>query len=155
MRSYLDDNILDSEYRKALAQVHEKQKSIVDNQNSGDTSSGASSKMKNSFNQPSMVPHKTTNFVEEEDKSNLGLSSMSASRQMKQLEKSKFFLHERLPTQIHRKSEYDFGLFLVQDIKASSDAIWASVFSPCGHYLALGGKDAVLTVWALDSSQQQ
>ena len=28
-----------------------------------------------------------------------------------------------------------------------SDSIWISRFSPCGQYLATGGKDAILKIW--------
>ena len=40
------------------------------------------------------------------------------------------------------------NLFAVQEISnAHSDSIWVAKFSPCGNYLATGGKDACLKVW--------
>ena len=35
----------------------------------------------------------------------------------------------------------------MQEIVAHSDSIWVAKFSPCGNYLATGGKDACLKVW--------
>ena len=32
-------------------------------------------------------------------------------------------------------------------MQAHSDSIWVAKFSPCGNFLATGGKDAVLKVW--------
>ena len=40
------------------------------------------------------------------------------------------------------------NLYAVQEIvQAHSDSIWVAKFSPCGNYLATGGKDAVLKIW--------
>lgn len=32
-------------------------------------------------------------------------------------------------------------------MRSHSDSIWVAKFSPCGRYLATGGKDAVLKIW--------
>jgi WD40 repeat protein len=40
-------------------------------------------------------------------------------------------------------------MFLVQDIRAHQEPIWAAKFSPCGNYLATGGKDGVLKIWSI------
>ena len=40
------------------------------------------------------------------------------------------------------------NLYAVQEIvQAHSDSIWIAKFSPCGNFLATGGKDAVLKIW--------
>jgi WD40 repeat protein len=58
-------------------------------------------------------------------------------------------MHEIVPMQLKKKHRHEFQLFLVQDIKAHSDSIWVAKFSPCGMYLATGGKDAVLKIWQI------
>ena len=42
---------------------------------------------------------------------------------------------------------------MVQDMRAHTDSIWVAKFSPCGRYLATGGKDAVLKVWEVSMNQ--
>jgi WD40 repeat protein len=64
-------------------------------------------------------------------------------------------LHEPIPTKIYRKHIHEFDLFLVQDIGAHSDSIWVAKFSPDGHYLATGGKDAVLKIWHVSDGSVQ
>ena len=64
----------------------------------------------------------------------------------------KYLLHERIPTKTFRKYAHEFDLYLVQDVRAHSDSIWVARFSPCGQYLATGGKDAVLKIWQVSAS---
>lgn len=59
-----------------------------------------------------------------------------------------FFLHEQIATRYYkRQKNQKSNLFLVQDIRAHQEPIWVAKFSPCGFYLATGGKDGVLKVW--------
>jgi WD40 repeat protein len=51
---------------------------------------------------------------------------------------------------VKKKSIHEFDLFLVQEIRAHSDSIWVARFSPCGNFMATGGKDAVLRIWQVN-----
>lgn len=60
-----------------------------------------------------------------------------------------YFLHEKINTRYYRRQkDTKSNFYLVQDIRAHQEPIWAAEFSPCGHYLATGGKDGVLKIWA-------
>lgn len=62
-----------------------------------------------------------------------------------------YFLHEKVSSRlIKRHPDPTSNLFLVQDIRAHQEPIWCAKFSPCGHYLATGGKDGVLKIWEIN-----
>ena len=61
-----------------------------------------------------------------------------------------FFLHQKINTRYYkRQKSTKCNMFLVQDIRAHQEPIWAAKFSPCGFYLATGGKDGVLKIWSI------
>jgi len=43
----------------------------------------------------------------------------------------------------------------VQDIRAHQEPIWVVKFSPCGLFMATGGKDGVLKIWSVYSHQKK
>ena len=58
------------------------------------------------------------------------------------------FKHEKEHVQTSSNRSSKMNLYAVQEIvHAHSDSIWVAKFSPCGNYLATGGKDAVLKIW--------
>ena len=58
------------------------------------------------------------------------------------------FLHAKEHVTPSHKTRSKMNLYVVQEIvQAHSDSIWVAEFSPCGNFLATGGKDAVLKVW--------
>lgn len=56
-------------------------------------------------------------------------------------------MHDKAIVHTSIKAQSNLDLYAVQEIAAHSDSIWVAKFSPCGNYLATGGKDAVLKVW--------
>lgn len=62
-----------------------------------------------------------------------------------------YFHHEPIETRfVNRpslKSKNDAKFHLVQDIRVHQEPVWVLKFSPCGHWLATGGKDGVMKVW--------
>ena len=58
------------------------------------------------------------------------------------------FMHAKEAITASNKGKTKMNLYAVQEIvQAHSDSIWVAKFSPCGNYLATGGKDAVLKIW--------
>lgn len=56
-------------------------------------------------------------------------------------------MHDKTVVHTSTKTQSNLNLYAVQEIHAHSDSIWVAKFSPCGNYLATGGKDACLKVW--------
>lgn len=71
------------------------------------------------------------------------------------LKESNRFLHDKVEMSTTTKTKSQLNLHVVQEIRnAHSDSIWVAKFSPCGKYLATGGKDACLKVWRVKGSKQ-
>lgn len=65
------------------------------------------------------------------------------------------FRHDKVEMQTTTKTGSQLNLHVVQEIgNAHSDSIWVAKFSPCGKYLATGGKDACLKVWRVKGTKQ-
>ena len=59
-----------------------------------------------------------------------------------------FFIHEKVNSRYYKKQKnMKTSVHLVQDIRAHQEPVWAAKFSPCGHFLATGGKDGILKIW--------
>lgn len=57
-------------------------------------------------------------------------------------------MHDKVELATSNRAKSSLNLHVVQEItNAHSDSIWVAKFSPCGKYLATGGKDACLKVW--------
>ncbi|MES1917092.1 MAG: hypothetical protein MHM6MM_008851, partial [Cercozoa sp. M6MM] len=66
-------------------------------------------------------------------------------------------LSSMVRTKQHKRQSYELtDLRLIQQLQAHSGPIWTMAFSPDGRYLATGGQDSVVRVWAIleDGSEQ-
>lgn len=63
-----------------------------------------------------------------------------------------YFHHEAIDTRFVNKKQWtkdDAKFHLVQDIRVHQEPVWVLKFSPCGCWLATGGKDGVMKVWRI------
>lgn len=67
-----------------------------------------------------------------------------------------YIQHEKINTRTYKKyKDPNLSIHLVQEIRAHEEPVWAAKFSPCGNYLATGGKDGVLKIWKVTKEQHQ